>query len=93
VIFNVSTKAETRKVKLLQSKIKGIPHPPASANTPQAEQRVREEPQRLIDDIPIFTVPGITDVPPMMQVRNPTANRALKITPWLHQRLTQNNNL
>jgi hypothetical protein len=30
-------------IKLLQSKVEDIFHPPALANTPQAEQKVREE--------------------------------------------------
>jgi hypothetical protein len=79
-----------RLIKLLQSKIKGILHPPASANTPQAEQRVREEEQRVIDEIPILTIPQITDAPPIMQAQNLTAKRVLKLTPQLHRRLTQN---
>ncbi len=45
----------------------------------------------MIDETPILTVPRITDAPLIMQAWNPTANRVLKITPWIHQRLTQKN--
>jgi hypothetical protein len=60
-------------IKLLQSKIKDILHSPALANTLQAEQRVREEEQKVIDRAPILTIPRITDAPPIMQARNSTA--------------------
>ncbi len=66
-------------IKLIQSKIEDILHPPALANVPQAEQRVREEEQRVTDETPILTIPRITDTPPILQVRNPTAKRVLKI--------------
>jgi hypothetical protein len=78
-------------IKLLQSKIKDILHPPASANTLQGEQRVREEEQRVIDETPILTILRIMGAPPIMQARNPTAKRVLKIAPWLHWNVTQNN--
>ncbi len=78
-------------IKLLKSKIKDILHPPALAKTPHAEQRVREEEQRVIDETPILTVPQITDTPLIIQARNSTVKRVLKITPWLHRQLTQNN--
>ncbi len=69
-------------IKILQSKIEDIHHPPALANTTQAEQR---------DETPILTIPRITDTPPIMQARNPTVKRVLKNTLRIHRRLTQNN--
>ncbi len=50
-----------------------------------------EEEQRVIDDYPIRTIPRITDVPPIMQSRNPTAKWALQNTAQLHWRVTRNN--
>ena len=47
--------------------------------------------QRVIDTTPILTVPRITDAPPIMQARNPTAKRTIKQTPRLHNRTTRNN--
>jgi hypothetical protein len=67
-----------RLIKLLQSKIIDILHPPVLAHTPQVEQSVREEEQRVIDETPILTVLRITDAPPTMQAQNPTAKRVLK---------------
>jgi hypothetical protein len=78
-------------IKLLQSKVKDIFHPPALAKTPQAGQKVREEDQRVIDETPILTVLRITDAAPIIKERNPTAKRDLKNTPRLHRRLTKNN--
>jgi hypothetical protein len=68
-----ATYEERRLIKLLQSKIEDILHPPALVHSPQAEQRVREEKQRVIDETPILTVPRITDTPPIMHAWNPTA--------------------
>ncbi len=86
-----TTKKGRQLIKLLESKIKDILHPPESANTLQAEQRVREEEQRVIDETPILTIPRITDAPPIMHAQNLTAKRVLKNIPRLHRRLTQNN--
>jgi hypothetical protein len=86
-----ATNKGRRLIKLLRSKIKDILHPPALANTPQVEQRVREEEQKVIDETPILTVPRIMDAPLIMQAWNPTAKRVLKNTPRIHRRLTQNN--
>ncbi len=80
-----------RLIKLLQSKIEDILHPPTMVDALQGEQRVREEEQRVIDESPILTVPRIIDAPPIMQVRNQEAKRVLTITPQIHWRLTQNN--
>jgi hypothetical protein len=86
-----ATNEGRRHIKLLQSKIVDILHPPALENTPQAKRRVREEKQRVIGETPILTVPRITDARPIMQVWNPTAKRVLKNTQWIHQQLTPNN--
>jgi hypothetical protein len=83
-----ATKKGRWLIKLLQSKIEDILDLPALANIPQAEQRVREEEQKMIDETPILTIPWITDAPPTMQAWNQTVNRVLKITPRLHRRLT-----
>jgi hypothetical protein len=64
-------------INLLQLKIKDILHPPALAN--QAEQRMREEEQSVIDETPILTILQITDAPLIMQAWNPTAKRVLKL--------------
>jgi hypothetical protein len=53
-----------RLIKLLQSKIKDILHPPTMVDAPQGEQRVKEEEQKVIDETPILTVLRITDALP-----------------------------
>jgi hypothetical protein len=73
-----ATKKGRRLIKLLQLKIEDILHLPASEHSLQVEQRGREEEQKVIDEKPILNVPRITDAPPIMQVRNPTAKRVLK---------------
>jgi hypothetical protein len=102
-LTNITTSAGTTAkgralIKKLQVKIKNILTPQASIATPQAQQRVREDEQRVrveeqmvIDKTSIITVPQITDAPPIMQARNPTSKRALKSTPRIHARVTQNN--
>ncbi len=57
----------------------------------EQEQRVRMQQQRVIDKAPILTIPRITNAPPIMQSRNPTAKRALKDTPCLLRQVTRNN--
>jgi hypothetical protein len=47
--------------------------------------------QRVIDNVPIITIKRITDAPPIMKARNPTAKRQLKNTPQTHQQHTRNN--
>jgi hypothetical protein len=82
-------------VKALQRKIGQALHP----NFDQDEQRVREDEQRVaretqqrvLDNTPILTIPRITDAPPIMQSRNPTAKRRLKENPRIHRRVTRNN--
>ncbi len=60
------------------------------------EQRVsnnlhQEAEQGVIDDTPIIHIPRLTDTPGIMELRNPMAKHALKLTPCLHWRVTQNN--
>ena len=69
-------------IKRLQANIKKILNPPIAL----VEQKVRdhglqEKQQRVINETPILTVP------------NPTATRALKDTPCLHQCVTRNHSL
>jgi hypothetical protein len=52
--------------------------------------QIQAEAQRVIDNSPIVTVPRITDAPAIMNSRNPTAKRMLKITPWVHGWVTLN---
>ncbi len=52
---------------------------------------MREQEQRVIDDTPILTIPRITNVPAIIQSRNPTAKQALKTTPRIHRCDTRNN--
>jgi hypothetical protein len=93
-----ATQKGRRLIKLLQENIKKILNPTISA---LEEQRVRDndiqmQQQRVIDNTPIITVllvPRITNAPPILQVRNPTAKRTLKDTPRMHQWVTQNNTL
>jgi hypothetical protein len=85
-----------RLIKLLQANIRKILNSPIALE----DQRVRggelqEQQQRVINKIPILTVPvvtRITDVPPILQSQNPTAKHALRDTPHLHQCLTSRNN-
>jgi hypothetical protein len=48
-------------------------------------QRVNTEQQRVIPDTQNLTILRITNKPTIMQVWNPTAKRALKSTPRIHQ--------
>ena len=82
-----------RLLGLLQTGIQALLKPPPIL----LEQRVDNDAivhkieQRVIDDIPILRIPCITEVPDIMQSRNPMAKNMLKNTPRLHQRVTQNN--
>jgi hypothetical protein len=84
-----------RLLKLLQSHIDGILTPPPvilpTLPTMSDEQRVTTEQQRVNDAMPILTIPRITDAPAIMQSRNPTAKRQIKMTPLVHRRQTRNN--
>ncbi len=83
-----------RLIKLLQSRIKQILEPtlvPTAQDAQEQEQRVREQGQLVIDDTPILTVPRISNAPPIMKARNPTAKWVLKNRPCLHRQHTRNN--
>jgi hypothetical protein len=58
----------------LKAKITAILDPPTICHD---EQRVRdaqkEQQQRVIDDSPIITIPRISNAPPIMNSRDPTA--------------------
>ena len=81
-------------IKNLQSNITKILN---SSVAHDKEQRVRcieqEQQQRVIDNTPITTIPRITNAPPIMHSRNPTAKCHLKKTPRTHWRQTRNNTL
>jgi hypothetical protein len=80
-------------LQLLQTRIQALLNPPPIV----LEQRMDndaiacKEEQRVIDYTPILTIPRITEVPAIMQSRNPTAKGTLKNTPRLHRRITRNN--
>ncbi len=90
-----ATQKGHRLIKLLQANIKKI----LNSTSALEEHRVRDndirmQQQRVIDNTPIITVslvPRITNAPPILQARNPTAKRTLKDTPRLYQWVTQNN--
>ncbi len=71
---------------LLALRIDSLLQPPA----PAAPQRVtitatqRDDEQRVMDTYPILPIPWITDAPPIMQSRNPTAKRSLAKMHRLH---------
>ena len=55
---------------------------------------IQMQQQRVIENTPIITVPlvpCITNAPPILQARNPTAKCTLKDSSRLHQQVTQNN--
>ncbi len=68
-------------IKKLQANITAILNPPTAR---VEEQRVRpmdkEQQQRVIDQAPIITIPRISNAPPIMKTRDPTAKRNLKNT-------------
>jgi hypothetical protein len=85
-------------IKLLQANLKKILSPPDVtveeqwvAKPPDVGQIERERQQRVIDDMPIITLPLITNAEPIMESRNPTSKRVLKQTPRSHRRVTRNN--
>ena len=90
-----ATPTGKRLVKALQRKIEQALNP----NIVRDEQRVREDAQRVarenqqrvLDNTPILTIPRITDMPAIMQSRNPTAKRRLRDNPRIHRRVTRNN--
>ncbi len=84
-----------RLLQLLALRVKNILNPPPVADEQRVEAdcqaRERETKQRVIAETPILTIPRITDAPPIMLTRNPTAKRVLKTTKRLHRRTTRNN--
>jgi hypothetical protein len=79
----------------LEQGIKKLLAPPPTMEEKRVQeartQAICEEEQRVIKDTPILTIPRITDVPNIMQSRNPTVKRALKKTARLHRWVTRNN--
>ncbi len=84
-----------RLLKLLSSRIDGLLHPTASTSEPrvndECQRATHEAEQRVIDDSPIITILRLTDAPPVMITRNPTAKGILRNTPRLHHHITRNN--
>ncbi len=77
---------------LLATRIDGLlTLPPIREQQRVTEIEQRKEEQRVIDESLIITIPCITDVPAIMQARNPTTKRTLKTTPCLHHQVTCNN--
>jgi hypothetical protein len=89
------TPKQRRLLQQLEQGIKKLLAPPPNLDEQRVQeertQAVREDKQRVINDTPIVTIPQITDVPKIMQSRNPTAKRALKKTARLHRQVTRNN--
>jgi hypothetical protein len=80
------TPAGRRLLKLLTQRINTMlltPPLEATSRVPSTPAQFEDE-QRVIDSYPASTVPRLTDAPPIMQSHNPTAKRALAITPRLH---------
>jgi hypothetical protein len=74
-----------RLLKLLGQRIDNLLTPPSIVAPQRVTTTVQsEDEQRVMDDYPIITVPRITDAPPIMQSRNPTAKRSLMQTPRMH---------
>jgi hypothetical protein len=84
-----------RLLKLLGNRIASILDPPPILDEQRVrlaeQQEAREEEQRVSDVSPIITLPRLTDAPPILLTRNPTAKRDLRATPRLHRRVTRNN--
>jgi hypothetical protein len=84
-----------RLLKLLITLINNLSTPPPILDEHRVNKasrlEAREAEQRVIDETPIITIPCITEAQPIMKLRNPTAKRVLKTTPWLHQWFTCNN--
>jgi hypothetical protein len=89
------TQKGRRLIKLLQENIKNILNPTDALEEQRvSNNRIRMQQQRVIDSMPISIVPAvprITNAPPILQSRNPTAKRTLKDTPGVHARITRNN--
>ncbi len=82
-----------RLLTLLSQRIDTLLQPPSM----EAPQRVTitaaqsDDEQRVMDTYPIIPITQISDAPPIMQSRNPTAKRTLAKTPRLHRQVTRNN--
>ena len=76
------TQKGRRLIKLLQENIKKILNPTDALEEQRvSNNEIRMQQQRVIDSMPIITVPTvprITNAPPIFQSRNPTAKRTLK---------------
>ena len=90
-----ATQKGRRLIKLLQENIKKILNPTDALEEQRvSDNETRMQQQRVIDSMPIITVPTvprITNAQPILQSRNPTAKRTLKETPRVHSRVTRNN--
>jgi hypothetical protein len=80
-----STPKGWRLLKLLGTRIKSLLHPPHILEEQRVivkrKHKACEAEQRVIDDSPIITIPRITDAPPVMLTRNPTAKQTLQTMP------------
>jgi hypothetical protein len=69
------TPKQQRLLQQLKQGIKKLLAPPPTVEEQRVQeactQAVREEEQRVINDTPILTIPRITDMPNIMQSRNP----------------------
>ena len=82
-----------RLLTLLSRRIDTLLHPP-SQTTPRRvtdTDAKSDDEQRVMDTYPFIPIPRISEAPPIMQSRNPTAKRTLANTPRLHRRVTRNN--
>jgi hypothetical protein len=80
---------------LLQDHITSLLAPPPMAKEHRVSNKgvreARKAEQRVIDDSPIITIPRITDALGIIKACNPTEKWNLKVTPCVHQQITQNN--
>ncbi len=80
-----STPKRWRLLKLLGTRIESLLHPPHILEQQRViaerQHKAREAEQRVIDDSPIIIIPQITDAPPVMLMRNPTAKQTLQTMP------------
>jgi hypothetical protein len=90
-----STPKGQHLLKLLGTRIKSLLHPPPISEEQrviaECQREASEREQRVIDDLPIITIPQITDALPIMLMHNPIAKWTLQTTPRLHRRVTHNN--
>ncbi len=83
------TPKQQQLLQQLEKGIKKLLAPPPTVEEQRVQkactQAVRKKKQRVINNTPILTIPRITDLPNIMQSRNPTAKRVLKKTARLHR--------